>query len=61
MDEVTYTYTQTHMNHIYSLVPMRTNKVLTKAEATEWKEKQKGDIKILYKISKQDKGVKKIH
>lgn len=47
MDEVTYTYIQTHMNYIHSLDPVRTNKVLTKAEATEWKEKQKRDIKIL--------------
>ena len=52
-----HTHTYKHMNYIHSLDPMRTNKVLTKAEATEWKKK----IEKRYKVSKQGKGVKKIH
>ena len=39
MDEVTYTYIQSQINYIYSVIPVKTNKVLTKAEATEWKQK----------------------
>lgn len=38
MDEVIHIHTNTHELYTF-LDPVRTNKVLTKAEATEWKEK----------------------
>lgn len=46
MDEVTYTYIQSQINYIYSVIPMRTNKVLLRQRQQNGNKSRKETLKF---------------